>query len=90
MAIWELFFYTLNEHIGIAEIEVTDIGGSMIIHLFGAVFGLFVSFAYKPKAQKGAKLCGAGYYSNMFAMIGTLFIWMYWPSFNAVLANANA
>ena len=49
MAIWELFFYTLNEHIGIAEIQVTDIGGSMIIHLFGAVFGLAVSFTYKPK-----------------------------------------
>ena len=61
----------------------------MIIHLFGAVFGLAVSFAYRPKQQSNNKLCESNYYSNLFAMIGSLFIWMYWPSFNAVLVPNN-
>jgi ammonium transporter Rh len=89
MAIFELFFYTLNEHIAIQEIRVTDIGGSMIIHLFGAIFGIGVSLMYRPKSHSNHPLCGSNYYSNLFAMIGTLFLWMYWPSFNAILASPS-
>ena len=90
MAIFELFIYSLNEHIGIVELKTNDVGGSMIIHLFGAVFGLAVSFMYRPKNHNNHKLCDSNYYSNLFAMIGSLFIWMYWPSFNAVLADSNS
>ena len=30
------------------------------------------------------------YHSDMFAMIGTLFLWVFWPSFVSVLASGNA
>ena len=44
VAIVEAVMYSFNEEIGI-QLSVSDIGGSMIIHMFGAFFGLAVSFS---------------------------------------------
>jgi len=46
MATIEMFFYCLNEAILIDIFKVMDIGGSMVIHTFGAFFGLSVAFFY--------------------------------------------
>ena len=53
-----------------------------MIHTFGAYFGLTVSLILS-KIKKPVKAPEASYHSNIFSMIGTLFLWMYWPSFNA-------
>jgi ammonium transporter Rh len=91
MATIELFFYALNEEIGVYFYQAVDMGGSMYVHTFGAVFGLAVAMVYKEKSviKAGNKLCSNNYYSNLFAMIGTLFLWMFWPSFNGALASGN-
>lgn len=73
--------YTLNEVICSDKIVIFDVGGSMLIHAFGAYSGLTISLiltsinrpSYKPATN---------YFSNLFAFIGTLFLWMFWPSFN--------
>jgi len=39
----------VNEAIGIKILKVTDIGGSMVIHTFGAYFGLAASFFFKSE-----------------------------------------
>jgi ammonium transporter Rh len=54
----------------------------MAIHTYGAYFGLTVSFII-GKAVKPRSKPETGYNSNIFAMIGAMFLWMYWPSFNA-------
>jgi len=50
-------------------------------------FGLAVSKMYgKPKNQTENK---SVYHSDMFAMIGCLFLWLYWPSFNGFFASRD-
>lgn len=90
MSILELFFYTLNQAIAVYSIKITDVGGSMIIHLFGAVFGIFVTKAFSNEESGKSKNMIDGYYNNLIAAVGTIFLWMYWPSFNGLLAGDYA
>lgn len=57
----------------------------MTIHTFGAYYGLTCSYFFQPvKAiEDKYKQNGGNYYSNYLAMIGTFFLFLYWPSFNA-------
>lgn len=59
-----------------------DAGGSSAIHTFGAYFGLTVSYIL-GKSIAPTKKPSITYISNIFAMIGTFFLWLFWPSFNA-------
>jgi len=63
-------------------------GGSMYIHAFGAYFGLAASFWSLEKRFKSDKNNGSNYTSNIFTFIGTIFLWMYWLSFNAAFADS--
>lgn len=82
MALVQVVGYTLNEQLCYGVLYIQDAGGSTVIHTFGAYFGLTVSMVLsrevypKTKAQSNSN-------TNTFAMIGTLFLWMFWPSFNA-------
>lgn len=71
--------------------KISDVGGSITVHAFGAYFGLAVSFMMQPKANQNddvtSKLDGSVYVSDIFAMIGTLFLWIFWPSFNSALLD---
>lgn len=63
---------------------MTDAGAAVILHAFGAYFGLGMAYIFKPPVNQNGpgKNEGATYTSDMFAMIGSLFLWIYWPSFN--------
>ena len=87
--IFEVIFYNINEQIGL-KLSISDIGGSYVIHMFGAYYGLGCSWILSPKSARGRSDNAAVYHSDLFAMIGTIFLWMYWPSFNAgPQASAN-
>lgn len=88
LSIVEPIFYSINEEIGL-QLGISDIGGTMVIHCFGAAFGLAVSYIITPKEAKGPSDNAAVYHSDLFAMVGTVFLWMYWPSFNAVMADGD-
>lgn len=75
--------------------KVADIGGSIGIHTYGAYFGLGVSTAMRMKKptespKDTVALDGPTYTSDVTAMIGSIFLWIYWPSFNSGLANSDA
>eukprot|EP00026_Physarum_polycephalum_P002866 Phypoly_transcript_02875.p1 GENE.Phypoly_transcript_02875~~Phypoly_transcript_02875.p1 ORF type:complete len:834 (-),score=168.92 Phypoly_transcript_02875:78-2579(-) len=88
LTIFEVFFYSLNEAISL-KMEIADIGGSMVIHVFGAFFGLAASKVLTPKSARGNRDNAAVYHADIFSMIGTVFLWIFWPSFNAALSEGN-
>ncbi|KAF4523541.1 hypothetical protein B566_EDAN011989 [Ephemera danica] len=61
----------------------------MYVHVFGAYFGLMVSLALRRQDNPDYSKEGAEYHSDIFAMIGTLFLWVFWPSFNAALVHGD-
>ncbi|MDA9673951.1 ammonium transporter [bacterium] len=86
----ELVFYSVNESIGVEKFQAVDMGGSMYVHTFGAYFGLAVSWVITDVAKIKNTDATSSRTSDLFAMIGTLFLWIYWPSFNGALAVGNS
>ncbi|XP_053192567.1 ammonium transporter Rh type A [Scomber japonicus] len=88
MTVLEITIFCLNEHLAVEILEANDVGASMTIHAFGAYFGLAVArVLYRPGLRNGHENDGSVYHSDMFAMIGTVFLWMFWPSFNSAIAD---
>lgn len=65
-----------------------DVGGSIVIHAFGAYFGLGVvsntlsKFAKGPESENNAL-------SNQFCLLGSMILWIFWPSFTSALVAPN-
>ena len=87
MATFEVIFYKVNEVIGVHYIKAADLGGSMFVHVFGAYFGLALSRIMNNSNQRNRPTEGSDYKSDMFSIVGTIFLWIYWPSFNSALAT---
>uniref|UniRef100_UPI003AAB1A59 ammonium transporter Rh type B isoform X3 n=1 Tax=Centroberyx gerrardi TaxID=166262 RepID=UPI003AAB1A59 len=91
MALFEVTLFAVNEFILLSALGAKDAGGSMTIHTFGAYFGLVVTrVLYRPNLDKSKHRNSSVYHSDLFAMIGTIYLWMFWPSFNsAVTAHGD-
>uniref|UniRef100_A0A8V0ZB71 Rh family C glycoprotein n=1 Tax=Gallus gallus TaxID=9031 RepID=A0A8V0ZB71_CHICK len=88
MTLFQVTLFAVNEYILLNLLHVKDAGGSMTIHTFGAYFGLTVTrFLYRPNLEQSKDKEGSVYHSDLFAMIGTLYLWMYWPSFNSAISE---
>uniref|UniRef100_A0A8C1BS78 Ammonium transporter Rh type A n=1 Tax=Cyprinus carpio carpio TaxID=630221 RepID=A0A8C1BS78_CYPCA len=88
MTLLEITTFCINEHLVVGLLEVSDVGASMTIHAFGAYFGLAVArVLYRPGLRNGHENEGSVYHSDLFAMIGTVYLWMFWPSFNSAIAE---
>jgi ammonium transporter Rh len=67
---------------------MVDAGGSTTIHAYGAYYGLTVCMVLTKKAKPRTNI-KISYISNITALLGTLFLWIYWPSFNYGLVAQN-
>lgn len=86
MALFEVTLFAVNEFILLTALGAKDAGGSMTIHTFGAYFGLMVTrVLYRPNLEKSKHRNCSVYHSDLFAMIGTIYLWMFWPSFNSAI-----
>uniref|UniRef100_A0A3B1JEZ1 Ammonium transporter Rh type A n=1 Tax=Astyanax mexicanus TaxID=7994 RepID=A0A3B1JEZ1_ASTMX len=91
MTLLEITTFCINEHLAVTMLGASDIGASMTIHAFGAYFGLAVArVLYRPGLRNGHDNEGSVYHSDLFAMIGTVYLWMFWPSFNSAIAEPGA
>jgi ammonium transporter Rh len=87
--------YKLNEWIvvenglGFLKHGITDTGGSIVIHAFGALFGLGAAIAMTTKAEL-EKPIEADATSDRYSMLGSMVLWLFWPSFCAALVPVEA
>ncbi|GAV08644.1 hypothetical protein RvY_18306 [Ramazzottius varieornatus] len=89
MVLIETVLVTLNEWIIIDLFHIKDVGGSIAIHLFGAYFGLALAKTIHDRAwtdEEFNRLKYGTHYNDLFSLVGAVFLWMFWPSFNAALA----
>jgi ammonium transporter Rh len=57
-----------------------DSAGSIVIHAFGAYFGLGLAVALTTTQQRTIEVTNDAA-SNRFSMIGSMVLWLFWPSF---------
>lgn len=95
MALLFIPFYMLNEWIildaGLGLLPmgaVVDTGGSIVIHAFGALFGLGVIVSMTTKKEFDLEI-KTDATSDRFSLIGTMVLWIFWPSFCAALVSAG-
>lgn len=85
LALFIVPVYLLNEWLvldnasGLTE-GFQDSAGSIAIHAFGAYFGLGVSIALTTAAQR-AQPIESDATSDRFSMLGSMVLWLFWPSF---------
>ena len=84
-------FYMFNEWIMLDEGFgligkglFVDTGGSIVIHAFGAIFGLGVAISMTTKNEYDVEI-EADATSDRFSMLGSMILWVFWPSFCAAL-----
>jgi len=85
--------YMLNEWLvldgGLAITKgFVDAAGSIVIHAFGAYFGLGLAIALTSAHQKDM-LIESDAISDRFSMLGSMVLWIFWPSFCSAVVPAE-
>jgi len=89
MTVMETFIFVINEVIGRNYLEAVDAGDTIFVHVFGAYFGLTVARVLYQPSQTNSSKEGSSHTSDLFSMVGTVFLWIYWPSFNGGAAASG-
>jgi len=87
MAIIEVFCFWINIRFVFGEIEAHDVGGGMVIHTFGAYFGLAATWWLSKASVHDNVEEKSIYSSDIFSLAGTIFLWVLWPSFQSAVAG---
>ncbi len=61
-----------------------DTGGSIVIHAFGALFGLGVAISMTAIKDRDLEV-ESNFTSDRFSLLGSMVLWVFWPSFCAAL-----
>ncbi|NWX00108.1 RHAG protein, partial [Caloenas nicobarica] len=88
VAACEVPVYLASEWAIVSRLGVLDVGGTITIHVFSCYFGLGVSKAlfgavHWPVHPKETPTP----HSDLMSLVGTLILWVFWPSFVAILCQ---
>ncbi|XP_050182522.1 blood group Rh(CE) polypeptide [Myiozetetes cayanensis] len=89
MTLVELIVFCVSRWINRRYLEVGDHLSLMHVYLFGAYFGLAATSCFpepSPKLDKNRSTPK----SDLFSMLGSVFLWVFWPSFNSLLAQSRS
>ncbi len=83
--------YMLNEWVMldggfglVAKGGFVDTGGSIVIHAFGALFGIAAAISLTTKEEMSVPV-DTDFTSDRFSLLGSMLLWVFWPSFCAAL-----
>lgn len=87
-------FFILNELVVLEDHfhfvgTIADTGGSIVIHAFGAIFGIAAAISLTTKTQREIPIL-ADATSDRFSLLGSMVLWVFWPSFCAALVPVEA
>jgi ammonium transporter Rh len=87
-------FYMLNELIVINDYfhfvgKVADTGGSIVIHAFGALFGIAAAISLTTKKDMEVPIVSDAT-TDKYSVLGSMVLWVFWPSFCAALVPVDA
>lgn len=93
LAVFVVPAYMLNEWLVLnGGLEYTrgfvDTAGSVTIHAFGAYFGLGLAIAL-TSTRHLAQPIASDETSDRFSMLGSMVLWLFWPSFCSALVPAD-
>ncbi|NWW09561.1 RHL protein, partial [Oreocharis arfaki] len=88
MSLVELIVFYVSRCINRTFLQVPDHLTLMHVHLFGAYFGVAVTSRF-PEPPPGLDKNRSTPKSDLFSMLGTVFVWVFWPSFNSILADSK-
>jgi len=87
-------FYILNELIVVDDYfhfvgKVADTGGSIVIHAFGALFGIAAAISLTTKKDMETPI-ESDATTDKYSVLGSMILWVFWPSFCAALVPVEA
>ncbi|KAM9296525.1 ammonium transporter Rh type A-like [Gastrophryne carolinensis] len=90
LATTEVPLYVVNDWLVTRYFRVRDVGGTIAIHIFSCYFGLGAAqVLHRPELQKGHPKEATTPTSDLLSFLGTVLLWIFWPSFNAVMAGSE-
>ncbi|KAJ0044246.1 hypothetical protein NL108_004261, partial [Boleophthalmus pectinirostris] len=88
IALFEVSGFVLNDWLLHIITKVRPLNSIMLLHIYGAFFGLMLTwFLYRKGSEQLFEKEKLSHTSGLFSMLGTLFLWMFWPTFNSVLVD---
>ncbi|XP_075993885.1 rh blood group, D antigen [Genypterus blacodes] len=85
MALLEVSGFCLNEWLLRTLLKTEPLYGIRLLHVYAAFFGLSLTWIlYRKGSEERLEKEKSDQKTRLFSMLGTVFLWMFWPSFNSV------